>query len=228
MSRVKKIGHWIRDYLYAIHGHGLVFIHKNPPKHYLGHAVEGKKAIVLIPGVLEKWHFLKAIADPLSLKGHPIYVLEHLGYNTKEIHHTAESVREFIDKEKLKDVVIIAHSKGGLIGKHLLNFHNKDEKIKKVIAIASPFGGSHAVKFMPHKMFKELSPHSQTIKELSEKKEFNHKIVSIFGIFDNHVWPESSCRLGGAKNIEVHTHGHHRILFDKKVQDIIVSEVEKI
>ncbi len=225
MSATEKVGHWVRDYLRAIHGHSLVFIHRNPPRHYLGHIVEGKNPIILIPGVFEKWHFLKAIADSLSLRGHPIYVLEHIGYNTKEIHHTAKSIREFIDKEKLKDVIIIAHSKGGLIGKHLLNFHNKDEKIKKVIAIASPFAGSHITKFIPHRAIMELSPHSQIVKELNEKKEFNHKIVSIFGLFDNHVWPESSCRLEGAKNIEVHTHGHHKILFDKKVHDIIASEI---
>lgn len=228
MSGIKKLSHWVRDYLYAIHGHSLVFIHKDPPKHYLEHIINGKNPIILIPGVFEKWHFLKAIADPLSLRGHPVYVLEHLDYNTKEIHHTAESIREFIDKEKLREVIIIAHSKGGLIGKHLLNFHNKDEKIKKVIAIASPFGGSYITRFIPNKAIKELSPYSKIIKELTGKKEFNHKIISIFGVFDNHVWPESSCRLEGAKNIEVHTHGHHRILFDKKVRDIIVSDLENI
>ena len=172
--------------------------------------------------------FLKAIADPLSLKGHPIYTLEHLGYNTKTIHHSAKLIRELIDNEKLQNVVIIAHSKGGLIGKHILAFNNLDGKIKKLIAIATPFGGSHAAKLIPHKPAKELHPKSEIIKTLQAIKNVNSKIVSIFGVFDNHVWPRSSCVLDGAKNIETNAYGHHKILFNKKVRDIIITEVEEM
>lgn len=225
-NKIKKLGHWIKDYLHVVHRHSYTFIYRKPPTHYLGHIVHGKNPIILIPGVFEKWHFLKAIADPLSLAGHPVYVLEHMGYNTKEIPHTAKLIKELIDKEKLQNVVIIAHSKGGLIGKYILSFCNKDKKIKRVIAIASPFGGSRITRFIPHRAIKELSPNSKIIKELSERTEVNHLITSIFGTFDNHVWPESSCYLEGAKNIQVEVYGHHKILFDRKIREIITSEVE--
>ena len=228
VNKILKAGHWIRDYFHVVHKQSYTFIYRKTPDHYLGHIVENKKPVILIPGVFEKWHFLKFIADPLSLAGHPVYVLEHMGYNTKEIRHNAKLVREFIDDKKLKDVIIIAHSKGGLIGKFILAFYNKDEIIKKVIAIASPFGGSHITKFVPHKAIKELSPQSEIIKELSFKKEVNHKIVSIYGVFDNHVWPEESCKLEGADNIQVEAYGHHKILFDKKIRAIVISEVDKV
>ena len=225
---LKKVGYWIHDYLHALHKQSYAFLYRKPPKHYLGHIIANKYPIVLIPGIYEKWHFLKAIADPLSLKGHPIYVLEHLGYNTKAIPHSAKLVRELIDSEKLENVVIIAHSKGGLIGKYLLVFNNDDEKVKKLIAIATPFGGSHIVTLIPHKPAKELHPRSEIIRKLGERKDVNNKIVSIFGMFDNHVWPESSCVLGGAKNIKVGIYGHHKILFNKKIKEIVAAEIEKL
>ena len=225
--KIEHFKHWVKDYLHAAHKQSWAFIYRKPPGHYLGHIVEGKRPIILIPGVFEKWHFLKFIADPLSLKGHPIYALEHIGYNTKEIRHTANLVQELIKEKGLKNVIIIAHSKGGLIAKYILAFHNQDKRVEKAIAIATPFGGSHITKLIPHKAVKELAPEHEIIRTLSEKKVVNKKILSIFGVFDNHVWPESSCRLEGAKNIQVQVHGHHKILFDKQVREIIISEVEK-
>ena len=58
-----------------------------------------------------------------------------------------------------------------------------------------------------------------------EEKKANSKITSIYGEFDNHVWPESSCRLEGAENIQVETHGHHRMLGDKRVISAVLEEV---
>ena len=223
---LRKLGYWAHDYLHAIHKHGYVFIYRKPPGHYLEVVQEGKTPIILIPGIYEKWHFLKAIADPLSLFGHPVYVLENLGYNISSIRDSAKLVRDLIDEKKLEKVIIIAHSKGGLIGKYLLAFENAGNKIIKLITIASPFGGSTLVKLVPHKAIKELHPESEIIKKLQEEKSVNNKIISIYGTYDNHIWPETSCVLNGAKNIQIREYGHHKILFNKEVKNIVLQEVE--
>lgn len=225
---VKKLGHWVRDYIYLTHKQSQAFIFRKPPIHYLGHVDSGKPPIILIPGLFEKWHFLQAIADPLSLKGHPVYVLEHLKYNSTEISLAAKLVRELIEEKNLKEVTLIAHSKGGLIGKYLLTFYNKDERVKKLISIASPFAGSAITNFFRHKTIKELSPNSDIIKDLHKEKKANSKITSIYGVFDNHVWPGSSCHLEGAENIKVDVYGHHKILNSKRVIDIVMNKVEEI
>lgn len=222
---IKETISWVRDYFHLAKGHSFMF--RQPPKHYLGHIVEGKTPVILIPGVYSKWQFLKAVADPISLRGHPIYVVERLGYNTNAIDDSARLVRELIDKENLYDVTIVAHSKGGLIAEYLLTYNNQDGRVAKVIAIATPFLGSRAVKFLPGKAFKELHPESEVIKKLNSENDINHKIVSIFGKHDNHVWPTENCRLVEAKNIQVNIHGHHKILFSKQVHDIVLREVEK-
>ncbi|MDP2668829.1 MAG: alpha/beta fold hydrolase [bacterium] len=225
---LKKIGYWVHDYLHAIHKQSYAFIYRKPLTHYLGFIEEGKSPIILIPGIYEKWHFLKAVADPLSRLGHPVYILEHLGYNINSIQDSAKLIRELIDEKKLEKVIIIAHSKGGLIGKYLLAFDNKDNKINKLITIASPFGGTNLVKMISHKSLKELRPDSEIIKRLQEENGVNSKIVSIYGTFDNHIWPESSCVLDSAKNIQVNEYGHHKILFSSEVKNIVLQEVEKI
>ncbi len=223
---INKITNWIRDYFYLAKGHFLMF-HKLP-RHYLDHILENKPPIILIPGLHLKWQFLKNIADQISLKGHPIYTLEYLGYNTKAIHHSAKLIRELINEKNLQNVIILAHSKGGLIAKHLLAFDNEDGRVAKVIAIATPFSGSRLAEFIPGKAIKELHPESEMIKKLHSKNGVNHKIISIFGEYDNYVWPTENCRLEGAKNIQVNIHGHHKILFDKHVCDIVLNEIGKV
>lgn len=225
---IKKFVHWLLDYFYATYIIGKTFILRVEPKHYTDHIVEAKIPIILISGILEKWHFLKYFADALSELGHPIYVIGHLGYNNKEIFHSAKMVRDFVEEKNLKNIIILAHSKGGLIGKEFLLYHNNDERVIGLIALATPFQGSKIARFMPSRAFRELAYNGSVLKNQNIHTEVNTKIISIYGSFDNHIWPGDSSRLDGAENIEVPVYGHHKILASKKVRKIIMDKVKEI
>ncbi len=217
---------WIKDYLHLVQGHWRMFKFKEPPKHYLGYVFQGKAPLILVPGVHSTWPFLKPIADKLSLLGHPVYILPRLGYNTFKISASAKIVRDLIEEKNLKNAVIIAHSKGGLIGKKVLISQNRDNRVKKLIAIATPFGGSEIVKYLPLKPLKDLHPKNKTILNLQKNTKVNSNIVSIYGLWDNHVWPTESCHLVGAKNIKVNVLGHHKILNSSQVLRAIKKELK--
>lgn len=219
--------HWIKDYLHLVQGHWRMFKFKEPPKHYLGHVVKGKAPLILVPGIHSTWPFLKPIADKLSRSGHPVYILPRLGNNTFQISVSAKIVRDLIEEKGLKNTILIAHSKGGLIGKKVLIAHNRDNRVKKLIAIATPFGGSEIVKHLPLKHLKELHPKNKTLLNLQKHVKVNSKIVSIYGLWDNHVWPTESCHLIGAKNIKVNILGHHKILSSGKVLKAIKRELNE-
>ena len=209
--------YWIIDYFYLLLGNLLMLIHKNPPKHYLDFVVKGKVPIILIPGISNKWGFLKKLADTISHLGHAVYVVDELGSNLFDIPSSAKIVRTIIDENKLKKVILIGHSKGGVIGKYLLVHNNKDHKVIRLIAIAAPFSGTSIANHLPYKSFKELSPKSKIIQELDSNSKVNSKIISIMPEFDNHVWSEKGSHLEGALNIKVPIKGHHKIVFDKDV-----------
>ena len=225
---MKNLKHWAKDYLKAAHTHTYALFVRKLPKHFLGFTKEKKAPVILIPGLLSTWHALRHIANKLSLEGHPIYILEGLGYNTKKISEGADLLDQLIMNRHLENVILVSHSKGGLIGKYLLAFRNSGKHIKKLITVATPFAGSQIVHFVPFKPHKELHPTSSGIKELQDQTTVNHKIVSIYGIFDNHVWPLTSCHLEGAKNIEVPIAGHHSLLSEEKVKEIILKEVSDV
>ena len=222
-----KAGRWVQDYVFALNKQSHAFIFRQPPKHYLGYVTEHQSPIILIPGIYEKWHFLKAIADPLSLAGHPVYVVKSLGYNLQSIPDSAAIIRALIDAENLQNITIIAHSKGGLIGKWLLAFQNQDKRIRKLITVATPFSGSRIVKYVPHAPAKEIHPDSDVIVKLQSENSVNPDIVSICGTSDGHLWPETSCHLEGAQNVKVAAHGHHQVLAHPETLQCIHEEIHE-
>lgn len=223
---MKKIIYWIIDYCYLLAGKVLMYIYKNPPKHYLDYVVKGKNPIILIPGNSNKWGFLKKLGDQISRLGHPVYIVDKLGTNLFDIPSSAKIVRDVIDKNNLERVVLLGHSKGGVVGKYILIHKNKDNKISRLIAIAAPFSGTNIVNHLPYKSLKELSPKSKIIQEMNSNSEVNSKIISIMPEFDNHVWSDKGGYLEGAWNIRVPTKGHHKIVFDKNVIKKIIDLIE--
>jgi len=223
-----KIKVFLQDYLHAIKFYTQMLVYRTPPDHYLGQIDSAKVPVLLIPGVNTKWNFLKPIADSVSLSGHPIHVVKQLGFNRKEIAVSAQLVRAFIDEEGLHNVIILAHSKGGLIGKELLLRHNQDRRVIKVIAIAAPFLGSHLAKNMPDIAIREFEPNHPTIVDHNSYFDVNSDIVSIYGLYDNHVWPTEHSILDGAENIKVETDGHHQILSNPKTLAIVTAKIAEI
>lgn len=226
MIRLKD---WTVDSIYAINGFSQMYIYRKPPKHYLEFTDEGKYPVLVIQGYLNKWGFMKRLADEISLLGYPVYVFPQLGNNLKNIAMSAEIVYSLIDKEKLNNVIIVGHSKGGLIGKYILAYLDKKEKVRGVIAIGTPFYGSKAAKIFKILKSNEFEPDNESIKNLQNQKDVNGKIITISASFDNVVRHEKKASLDGAlENIEVKTAGHHKVVFDKEVRKKILSSIEKL
>ena len=204
-----------------------MLVYTNPPGHYLNHVVKNKVPIILIPGISSRWGFMKRLGDPISRLGHPVYIVNKLGFNLMDIPQSAKIVREIVDQNKLEKAIIIGHSKGGLMGKYFLVHENNDNRIKGVIAIGAPFSGSRIVYHLNRIAYKELAPEGKMIKNLASYKKMNSKIISIMPAFDNHIWSEKKSYLEGATNIIFPVNGHHKIVFDKKSIRKIIELIEK-
>ncbi len=78
--------------------------------------------VILLPGVYEHWTFLRPLGDALSAAGHRVRVVHGLGMNRRGVAETSERLGRALAARPAGPAgrVIVAHSKGGLIGKHLL------------------------------------------------------------------------------------------------------------
>ena len=96
-------------------------------------------------------------------------------------------VADFVAANDLRDVLIVAHSKGGMIGKYAMAFLDEDRRISGMVAVATPFFGSEYAKYLVLPSLRALSPDDPTTLTLDEAPEVNARIVSVFGVFDPHI-----------------------------------------
>jgi pimeloyl-ACP methyl ester carboxylesterase len=211
---------WISDYAYAVAWQVRGFVSRRAPDDYLD---GDRRPIVVIPGIWETWSFLRPIIDPLHERGHPLHVLDSLGRNGRPVASTAEDVAAYLAEHGLRDVVIVAHSKGGLIGKYVMTELDPDGRVDRMVAVSTPFGGSRYAPYLVLKSLRAFSPRDATTLLLTSRSGANARITSVFGLFDPHI-PESSM-LEGAVNVRIETGGHFRILGDPETLAAVVAAV---
>lgn len=252
---VRRALWWTADYLYAAKRQFAILLppwsltrhRRTPPGWRAGSA--GLPEVVLLPGVYEHWTFLRPLGDALAAAGHRVRVIHGLGVNRRAIPATAERLEQALSDLPLPDAgrVLVAHSKGGLIGKHLLvttgaavaaaveasaggdaaaaaasapqEPHRPALGVIGLVAVATPFGGARRARLFLDPSIRAFLPGNETIVMLGRESSVNGRIVSIFGPYDPHI-PEGSA-LDGATNVGVPTPGHFRVLASPKTHEAV-------
>lgn len=210
---------WGRDYVWILRALARGLVRRDLPARY---ADGDGRPVLLLPGVYEEWTVMRHVADRLNKAGHPIHVLPDLGRNTIGIIDAARLAEAYLVAHDLRDVVIVAHSKGGLIGKQLLaSGGTAADRVRRIVAVATPFAGSRLAPLVPTQVVRSLGPDDETIVALVARADLNEKIVSICPSFDPHI-PGGSF-LDGATNVAVEAMGHFRVLADPAVVNAVVS-----
>lgn len=214
---LRKAGWWLADYIYAGYWQLRAVCDRTDPASFSS----GSAAhIVVLPGVYETWKFMQPLVAAMHQQGHPVHIVDTLHRNQRPVVDMARRVDEFLEVNDLTDVILVAHSKGGLAGK-LVMTGPASSRVRSMLAIATPFAGSRYARLMLSKTLREFSPESPSIVALAEQLTVNERIVSIYARFDPHI-PERS-ELAGAKNVCLDTGGHFRILARPQVMAELAS-----
>lgn len=209
-----------RDYTVALRWRAMALLPSAPPgpwQHGTRHPV------VLVPGVWERWTLLRVIGQRLHEAGHPVHIVPQLGRNSIPIPDAAALVAAELERLDLRRVRIVAHSKGGLIGKHILANLDPAARIDRVVAIATPFAGSVRADYSIPRALREFRPTSRVIRALADETATNARITSIYGAYDFHI-PAGSA-LEGAVNVRVPYVGHFGVLADERVIAEVLTAV---
>ncbi|MET3921042.1 alpha/beta fold hydrolase [Arthrobacter sp. UYEF20] len=201
---------WAQDYLYAIGRQLRGAVTRTRADEFLSGA---GRPVVVIPGIYEDWRFMLPLVRRLHEAGHPVHVVTVLQRNRLAVPNAAELVAAYVREQGLEDVVIVAHSKGGLIGKYVMMALDPATRISGMVAICSPFSGSRYAAFMLLPSLRAFSPRNAVTVQLSREELVNERITSVSGLFDPHI-PGGSV-LPGARNVQLGTGGHFRILADE-------------
>ncbi|WP_434993472.1 esterase/lipase family protein [Arthrobacter sp. Ld5] len=215
---------WTLDYAYVAFWQAHGFLLRSDPEQYrtpAPGAPEGKAPVLLLPGIYETWQFMRPIAHHLHQAGHAVHVVQRMGYNRGTIEDMAHLAAEHLKQHELTDVVIVAHSKGGLIGKFLLTMSGVAPRVDRLVAINTPFSGSIYAAFFLLPSIRAFSPFDRTLQRLRAEFSLNARITSIYSRFDPHI-PGGSF-VDGARNVQLDTMGHFRPIADKRV----LQEIEQ-
>ncbi len=220
ISPLRKAMWWLQDYLYAagwqVRG---VLSRVQPGSFHQGH----RQPVVIIPGVYENWQFMMPLIQCIHDAGHPVHVVTVLQRNKLEVPVAARMVAQHIEEAGLQDAAIVAHSKGGLIGKYTMLMLDPEQRIDRMVTVCTPFSGSRYARYMLLPTLRIFSPRNALTLELAREEAINSRITSIYGTFDPHI-PEGSV-LPGATNIQLPAAGHFMILGDPETARIIVEQL---
>lgn len=182
------------------------------------------RPVLVLPGVYETWHFLEPVARHLNSLGYPVHVVPGFGRNIRPIADMADLARRYLLDTDLRDVAIVGHSKGGLIGKTLMLTDDGLDRVSTMVAINSPFGGSDYAKFVPVRPLREFVPTHETIRSLTGSADVNARITSVYAEWDP-IIPNGSV-LEGATNVTLPASGHFRVLDRPDLLEIVQRSVQ--
>lgn len=221
---IRRLIHWWFDYLYVTRWQlrAVFFSSRLPAPSKLQDGLP----VVLIPGVYENWHFMWPVVTRLSLEGHPIHVIQKLGYNTGNIPEAAKMVEEYLTEHNLQKVLIVAHSKGGLVAKYAMMSEHVKDRVVHLIAINTPFSGSIYAYLFLIPSVRVFMPKSPMIRALKRSTESNRKTTSIYSEFDPHI-PKGSY-LEEAENIRLPLFGHFKVLGDRLLLDTVADCIKRV
>jgi triacylglycerol lipase len=241
VSAPMKLYWWALDYAFVIGRQLCAFWLQTPPAQFRLAAAASNDyspTVVLLPGIYERWQFLLPLAVRLERSGFRVAVLPELGWNAGDIDIAAELVLNSLAAANLSNVVIVAHSKGGLIGKAAMVLEaerradgaNLDpiqpSRIRHLIAIATPFAGSRYADYLPGRQLRAFAPANPTLVRLGLSAAINTRITSIYGLFDPHI-PGGSL-LPGATNIVLPVSGHFRVLETAQLRAALDQELSRV
>lgn len=217
---MRKVVAWLLDYVLVSWWQARNLVDRRVPARW---ATGDRAPIVLLPGVYETWQFLRPVADRLNRDGHPVHVVVGLGYNRASVPAAAAIALRYLLTHDLRGVILVAHSKGGLIGKHLLAIDDTEDRIDRLVAINTPFAGSTYARYIPVRTIRAFTPSEKTLRMLAARAEANVRVTSLYSEFDPHI-PGGSA-LDGATNIRLPLLGHFRPLASRVLIDAVAREI---
>ena len=218
ITPVAVLGWWAQDYAYAVVAQCRAWVAKAVPTSF---GSGDQLPIVIIPGFIETWKFLLPLIDKLHARGHPVHVIEGLGWNLDSIPDAARLVTGYLEQHDLEGVLLVTHSKGGLIGLSVMSVGAGARRVSAMVSIAGPFGGSRDAQFRIAPRWGAFSPRNVSLRTLAQHETATSRVVSLFGWRDLHILGGS--HLAGAKNLRLDSGGHFRVLAHPRVLEEIAA-----
>lgn len=209
--------------------------------------------VVAIPGLATKWDFLLPMLNAVNEAGYRIASPPGLGRVFGKSRTYAVRVCRWLESHsEFGDVVLLGHSKGGLIAKHVLlaeaarqdadadagdggardrGARDRGVQVLGAVTVSTPFSGALQAQLIPDALARlpvaeaaiELRPGSQEQRELESQTGVDARLVSVSPLVDEVVGVPGVLLAG--RNRRVGELGHNRLLASRRVHRVVLQEL---
>lgn len=139
----------------------------------------------------------------------------------KLVPQLAQRIDEVCAACDAQQVILIAHSMGGLVSRSFIARHGIAQ-VEQLISFASPHQGSELARLGFGQNAREMEPDSLWLNDLAQES-VKVPFVSIRTSHDNYVMPQDNQRLPEAEDIELPVLGHLAALYSLRTTKAILS-----
>ncbi len=180
------------------------------------------------------WHGLSQQLSKAKISHHAVSLEPVFGDIEAFVPAVHEAVEILCKDSRHHQIIIVAHSMGGLVARAYMCRHGQ-ERIAKVITLGTPHHGTGLAHFGVGDNTMQMrwlgtaqdgKPSDWILKLCAQEgQQRNALFVSIYSHHDNIIAPQTSSHLEGARNIALHGIGHVALAVNAKVQKIVVEEI---
>jgi triacylglycerol lipase len=139
----------------------------------------------------------------------------------KLVPQLAQRIEEVCAATGAEQVVLVAHSMGGLVCRSYLARHGSG-RVERLITLASPHSGSELARIGIGQNAREMEPGSRWLKDLASSVT-PVRAISIRTPHDNYVMPQDNQRLPGALDVALDGIGHLALLFSRRTAGEVIT-----
>ena len=135
----------------------------------------------------------------------------------RQLHGFLEGLRR---ERGCEDFDVVAHSLGGLVARCCIRMYEGDHRIRRLVTLGTPHGGSELWRFSMYGPGRQLRPGGELLRALDETGlPAGVEAWAIASDFDEMIIPNANARweAPGVTNIAVENLGHARMIFSGKV-----------
>lgn len=211
--------YYLLDLWLILRNRAWYYLKRNPSRNW---TLGEKGDVLLIHGANGRWVSLEKIGVVAHEAGYRVHIVKKLGFNAKPVLEEAKIVAQDIKSHEYKNIIVIGHSKGGIIAIELLKDESIAKRITKVINIAGPLKGTLLSRFSP--ISRDLEPSSPVIAHLYDGVD-TQKIVNIYPKYDDFVIPNSNLVSTNSLNKRINIFGHIRVVEDEQTMNVIKAQL---
>lgn len=167
--------------------------------------------VVLVHGFMASPLLLRPMKRQLEKLGFVVYLVQLSPLSIQDVRHLARQLHDNIERvcwvEDVAEVDVVGVSLGGLTALYYQHFVAERRRIRRFVALGSPFAGTDFAKTWLPVMGKispgiwQVLPDSDLVRELAEAGIPEGVSATSISMLGDMVSPPESCRLEGAHNI---------------------------